>query len=56
MTRLHRTRDHQAPSVEVLIRRALVIARLAREHGNHPFGALLADAAARCSWRPRTRS
>ena len=33
------------PSVEVLIRRALGLARLAREHGNHPFGALLADAA-----------
>ena len=29
----------------MLIRRALGLARLAREHGNHPFGALLADAA-----------
>jgi tRNA(Arg) A34 adenosine deaminase TadA len=28
-----------------LIRRAIDIARRAREHGNHPFGALLADAA-----------
>ena len=33
------------PSLEVLIRRALGLARLSREHGNHPFGALLADAA-----------
>ena len=27
-----------------LLREAIAIARLAREHGNHPFGALLADA------------
>ena len=27
------------------MRRALGLARLARDHGNHPFGALLADAA-----------
>ena len=27
------------------MRRALALARLARDHGNHPFGALLADAA-----------
>jgi tRNA(Arg) A34 adenosine deaminase TadA len=33
------------PLVELLIRRALGLASLAREHGNHPFGALLADAA-----------
>ena len=33
------------PSLEVLIRRALGLARLASEHGNQPFGALLADAA-----------
>jgi tRNA(Arg) A34 adenosine deaminase TadA len=26
-----------------LLRRAIAIARRAREHGNHPFGALLAD-------------
>lgn len=29
---------------EVLMRRALDLARQARAHGNHPFGALLADA------------
>ena len=29
--------------VERLMRRAIAIARQAREHGNHPFGALLAD-------------
>ncbi len=29
----------------VHLRRALVIARRARDHGNHPFGALLVDAA-----------
>jgi tRNA(Arg) A34 adenosine deaminase TadA len=29
---------------EVLLRRALGLARTAREHGNHPFGALLASA------------
>lgn len=28
---------------ELLIRAAIEIARKAREHGNHPFGALLAD-------------
>lgn len=33
------------PAAEALIRRAIDIARRAREHGNHPFGALLADAA-----------
>ena len=33
------------PMTEALMRRALDIARRAREHGNHPFGALLADAA-----------
>jgi tRNA(Arg) A34 adenosine deaminase TadA len=27
-----------------LLRRAIQLARLAREHGNHPFGALLVDA------------
>jgi tRNA(Arg) A34 adenosine deaminase TadA len=27
-----------------LLRRAIELARLAREHGNHPFGALLVDA------------
>jgi tRNA(Arg) A34 adenosine deaminase TadA len=27
-----------------LLRRAIALARSAREHGNHPFGALLADA------------
>jgi tRNA(Arg) A34 adenosine deaminase TadA len=26
---------------ETLLRRAIELARLAREHGNHPFGALL---------------
>ncbi len=30
---------------EDLIRRALEVARRARQHGNHPFGALLVDAA-----------
>lgn len=29
------------------LRRALELARLAREHGNHPFGSLLVDAAGR---------
>ncbi len=29
---------------EKLLRRAIAIAQNAREHGNHPFGALLADA------------
>ncbi|MCP4143630.1 MAG: nucleoside deaminase [Chloroflexi bacterium] len=29
---------------EKLLRRAIEIAKNAREHGNHPFGALLADA------------
>ena len=29
--------------VERLMRRAIAIAGQAREHGNHPFGALLAD-------------
>ncbi len=33
------TRDTDA-----LLRRAIAIAAAAREHGNHPFGALLADA------------
>jgi len=28
---------------EELLRQAIVVARQAREHGNHPFGALLAD-------------
>lgn len=32
------------PIAEALVRRAIDIARSAREHGNHPFGALLADA------------
>jgi tRNA(Arg) A34 adenosine deaminase TadA len=32
------------PAVEVLMRRTLGLARLARDHGNHPFGALLTDA------------
>jgi tRNA(Arg) A34 adenosine deaminase TadA len=30
--------------LEPLLRRAIAIAAVAREHGNHPFGALLADA------------
>ena len=29
------------------LRRAIALARLAREHGNHPFGSLLVDAAGR---------
>jgi tRNA(Arg) A34 adenosine deaminase TadA len=33
------------PTAEALMRRALDIARRARAHGNHPFGALLVDAA-----------
>jgi tRNA(Arg) A34 adenosine deaminase TadA len=33
------------PAADALMRRALEIARRAREHGNHPFGALLANAA-----------
>jgi tRNA(Arg) A34 adenosine deaminase TadA len=32
------------PRDEVLMRRALDLARQARDHGNHPFGALLTDA------------
>jgi tRNA(Arg) A34 adenosine deaminase TadA len=28
---------------EVLLRQAIAVARQSREHGNHPFGALLAD-------------
>lgn len=31
------------PRVETLMVRALAVARQARDHGNHPFGALLAD-------------
>jgi len=30
-------------SHEDLLRRAIAVARQAREHGNHPFGAVLAD-------------
>ena len=30
-------------STEELLRQAVAVARQAREHGNHPFGALLAD-------------
>jgi tRNA(Arg) A34 adenosine deaminase TadA len=33
------------PRVEALIRRTFGLARQARDHRNHPFGALLADAA-----------
>ncbi len=33
--------------MEVLLRRAIALARQARDHGNHPFGALLADEAGR---------
>ena len=33
-----------SPPLEVFVRRALGLARLARDHGNHPFGALLTDA------------
>src|SRR5262245_22281808 len=36
-----------ASSTEDLMRQAFLLARQAREHGNHPFGALLADADAR---------
>lgn len=38
-------RQPALPLAEALMRRAIAIARRAREHGNHPFGALLADAA-----------
>jgi tRNA(Arg) A34 adenosine deaminase TadA len=41
------TRPHArlpGPPVEVLLRRAFDLARQARDHGNHPFGALLTDA------------
>ncbi len=34
-------------STRSLMRRAFLLAHRAREHGNHPFGALLADAEAR---------
>jgi tRNA(Arg) A34 adenosine deaminase TadA len=37
-------RDDQDDPAAVLMRRALGLARQARDHGNHPFGALLADA------------
>jgi tRNA(Arg) A34 adenosine deaminase TadA len=33
------------PSHQTLLLHAIEVARRAREHGNHPFGALLADAA-----------
>lgn len=33
-----------SPALEVLVRRVLDLARQARDHGNHPFGALLIDA------------
>ena len=39
-----RGRDRSDPSDEPLLRRAFAIARDARDHGNHPFGALLAGA------------
>lgn len=41
------TRSHvrqAAPHDEVLMRRAVALARRARDHGNHPFGALLVSA------------
>jgi tRNA(Arg) A34 adenosine deaminase TadA len=36
-----------APIDEELLLRAIALAQLAREHGNHPFGSLLADRAGR---------
>jgi len=43
-----RTRPRPPPSpTDELMRRAFRLAHRAREHGNHPFGALLADADAR---------
>jgi tRNA(Arg) A34 adenosine deaminase TadA len=38
-------RQPSEPVAEALMRRALGVARRAREHGNHPFGALIVDAA-----------
>jgi tRNA(Arg) A34 adenosine deaminase TadA len=35
------------PADEQLLLRTIELAQLAREHGNHPFGALLADSAGR---------
>jgi tRNA(Arg) A34 adenosine deaminase TadA len=32
------------PDHETLLRQAVALARAARDHGNHPFGSLLADA------------
>ena len=32
------------PDHETLLRRAVTLARAARDHGNHPFGSLLTDA------------
>ena len=32
------------PDDETLLRRAAALARAARDHGNHPFGSVLADA------------
>lgn len=40
-------RSRQDLEVEAHLRRALRLARLARDRGNHPFGALLADAGGR---------
>ena len=37
----------QAHTDEALLLRAIELAQLAREHGNHPFGSLLADNAGR---------
>ena len=42
MTRQHARRP--GPQAELLMRRAFDLARQARDHGNHPFGALLTDA------------
>ena len=44
---LRETFEHaelSGPADDVLMRQALGLARRARDHGNHPFGALLADA------------
>ncbi len=43
MTPAHTRRP--APVGDELIRRAIGVARRARDHGNHPFGALISDAA-----------
>jgi tRNA(Arg) A34 adenosine deaminase TadA len=41
---IHRGKVQRMTAVEALLLRAIGVARSAREHGNHPFGALLVSA------------